>query len=115
MDSLRHLINVSYYIKPGHRIRIGRITISGNTAAHTDVIHRALKIREHQLYSPKAFRESEDQLNELGTFHQAKITTQPSDKPNEIDVNVIVVEKSRKTSLLDTWGEAIFKMPYSPG
>ena len=103
MDSLRHLISVSYYIKPGHQIRVARITISGNTATDDDLIRRTLKIREHQLYSAKAFRESKAQLDGLGIFGQTKITTEPSAKPNEIDVNIIVVEKARvNSSLLDT-------------
>ena len=102
MDSARHLINVVFLITPGHQVRIGRIIISGNAATHDDVIRRALKIREHQLYSAKAFRESKVQLDKLGIFDGTKITTKPSAESNEIDVNVIVVEKSsRKISMLD--------------
>jgi hypothetical protein len=103
MDSLRHLTNVSYEITPGHLVRIGRIIVSGNSATSDNLIRRTLKIREHQLYSAKAFHESKAQLDELGIFDETRITTTPSAKSNEIDVKVMVVEKpSPKISLLDT-------------
>ena len=95
----RHLVDARFVITPGQQVRIGRITISGNATTHADVIRRALKIHEHQIYSTKAIRESKAQLDGLGAFDLVKITTNPSAKSDEVDVNVIVVEKSgRKIS-----------------
>jgi len=58
-----------------------------------EAIRAALLIHEHDLYSARAFRESNDRLNKLGLGTQ--ITTQPSTKPDEINVKVTIVEKSR--------------------
>lgn len=93
MDSKRHLINVSVFVKPGDKIRIDQITISGNTTTPEKVIRAALRIHEHQLYSVRAFRESVARLVELGLG--TKITTQPSTRSGEINVKVTVVEKSK--------------------
>jgi outer membrane protein assembly factor BamA len=92
----RHLVDAHFVITPGQQVRIGRITISGNATTHADVIRRALKIHEHQLYNEKAIRESKAQLDGLGVFDSTKITTNPSAKSDEVDVNFIVVEKSSR-------------------
>jgi outer membrane protein insertion porin family len=93
MDDRRHLVDVKVFIKPGDEIRIDRITISGNTTTPVKVIRAALLIHEHELYSARALRESNARLNALGLGTQ--ITTQPSTKPDEINVRVTIVEKSR--------------------
>jgi outer membrane protein insertion porin family len=95
MDSKRHLINAKFFIKPGDETWIDQITISGNTKTPEQVIRAALRIHEHELYSVRAFRESKARLDELGLFSETHIMTQPSTKPDEINVRVIIVEKSR--------------------
>jgi len=92
MDSRRHLIDVNFFIKPGDEIRIDRITVSGNTTTPVEVIRAALLIHEHDLYSARALRESNDRLNKLGLG--THITTQPSTKSDEINLKVTIVEKS---------------------
>lgn len=92
LDTRGHLVDASFYIKPGPEIRIGRITISGAAAPDDRLIREALSFREHQLYSAKEFRESKIWLSDLGIFSGVEITTKPSTQPNEIDVNVVVQE-----------------------
>jgi len=93
MDSRRHLIDVKFFIKPGDEIRIDRITISGNTTTPVEVIRAALLVHEDELYSARALRESNARLNKLGLG--TRITTQPSTKPDKINLKVTIVEKSR--------------------
>jgi outer membrane protein assembly factor BamA len=93
MDSSRHLVNVRFFIKPGDETRIDQITISGNTTTPKKVIRAALRIHEHELYSARAIRESMARLEELGL--RPHITTQPSTRPDEINIRVAVVEKSK--------------------
>jgi outer membrane protein insertion porin family len=93
MDSRRHLIDVKLFIMPGDEIRIDQITISGNTTTPVEVIRAALLIHEHELYSTRALHESNDRLNKLGLGTQ--ITTEPSTKPDKINLKVTIVEKSR--------------------
>ena len=93
MDSKRHLINAKFFIKPGDETSIDHITISGNTTTPEQVIRAALRFHEHELYSTHAIRESMARLEELGL--RPHITTQPSTKPDEINVIVTIVEKSK--------------------
>jgi outer membrane protein insertion porin family len=93
MDSKRHLINVRFFIKPGGETRIDQITISGNTTTPEKAIRAALRIHEHELYSARAVRESMARLEELGL--RPHTTTEPSTKPDEINLRLTVVEKSK--------------------
>ena len=93
MDSERHLINVRFFIKPGDETRIDQITISGNTTTPEQVIRAALRFHEHELYSAHAIRESMARLKELGL--RPEITTQPSTKPDQINLKVTIIEKSK--------------------
>jgi outer membrane protein assembly factor BamA len=93
MDSKRHLVNVSVFIRPGDEIRIDQITISGNTTTPEKAIRAALRFHEHELYSTRAIRESMARLDKLGLG--TNITTQPSTKSDEINVRVTIVEKSK--------------------
>jgi outer membrane protein insertion porin family len=86
---------VRFFIKPGDETWIDQITISGNTKTPEQVIRAALQIHEHDLYSARACRESKARLDELGLFSWTHITTQPSDKSDEINLQVNVVEKSK--------------------
>ena len=95
MDHERHIVDVKFFIKPGDETRIDQITISGNTKTPEQVIRAALQIHEHDLYSARALRESKARLDELGLFSRTQITTQPSDKSDEINVKVVVIEKSK--------------------
>jgi outer membrane protein insertion porin family len=96
MDSKRHLVNVTVFIKPGDEIRIDQIKISGNVMTPEKIIRAALRIHEHELYSASAIRESKARLDELGLFSDTEITTEPSAKVDEINVRVSVVEKSKR-------------------
>ncbi len=93
MDSERHLINVRFFIKPGDETWIDQITISGSTTTPQQAIRAALRFHEHELYSTRAIRESMARLGELGL--RPETTTQPSTKPDEINVKVTIVEKSK--------------------
>jgi outer membrane protein insertion porin family len=93
MDSSRHLVNVRFFIKPGDETRIDQITISGNTTTPEQVIRAALRFHEHELYSAHAIRESMARLEELGL--RPHLTTEPSTKPDQINLKVTIVEKSK--------------------
>jgi outer membrane protein insertion porin family len=93
VDHKRHIVDAKFFITPGDEIRIDQITISGNTTTPEQVIRAALRFHEHELYSARAIRESMARLGELGL--RPHITTQPSTKPDEINVKVIIVEKSQ--------------------
>ncbi len=95
VDHKRHIVDANFFIKPGDETRIDQITISGNAKTPEQVIRAALRIHEHDLYSARAFRESKARLDELGLFSWTQITTQPSDKSDEINVKVVVIEKSK--------------------
>jgi outer membrane protein assembly factor BamA len=69
--------------------------VSGNTRTPERVIRAALRIHEHELYSARAFHESIARLIQLNLFSDTHITTEFSPKPDEINVRVTIVEKSK--------------------
>lgn len=72
-DELNHLVNITYSIDPGKKVRIDRIRITGNVSTRDKVIRRELKLQEGDYFSGKALRKSLENLNRLGYFEDVEI------------------------------------------
>ncbi|HUY26017.1 MAG TPA: outer membrane protein assembly factor BamA [Candidatus Binataceae bacterium] len=102
LDAITHRINVTFYINPGHEVLVNRINITGNTKTSDKVIRRELKIQEQEPYSAEAIRESKQALDRLGFFSETRITTEPAQQPDKINLDVNVAESN--TSSLQVAG-----------
>ncbi|MGH7780200.1 MAG: outer membrane protein assembly factor BamA [Candidatus Binataceae bacterium] len=102
LDPITHRINVTFYINPGHEVLVNRINITGNTKTSDKVIRRELQIQEQEPYSAAAIRESKKRLDRLGFFSDTRITTEPAQQPDKINLDVNVTE--RTTSSLQVAG-----------
>jgi outer membrane protein insertion porin family len=102
LDSVTHRINITFYINPGHEVLVNRINISGNTKTSDKVIRRELQIQEQEPYSAAAIRESKKRLDRLGYFSDVRITTEPAQQPDKINLDVNVAEAN--TSSLQVAG-----------
>ncbi|MHB8382653.1 MAG: outer membrane protein assembly factor BamA [Candidatus Binataceae bacterium] len=102
LDPITHRINITFYINPGHEVLVNRINITGNTKTSDKVIRRELKIQEQEPYSAEAIRESKQRLDQLGFFTDVRITTEPAQQPDKINLNVNVAEAN--TSSLQVSG-----------
>lgn len=73
LDDGNSRVEVTYRIKQGPKVRIGRINITGNTRTRDKVIRRALKLSEGDYYSAEALQKSIDNLRRLGYFDDVQI------------------------------------------
>lgn len=102
LDPITHRINITFYINPGHEVLVNRINITGNTKTSDKVIRRELQIQEQEPYSAAAIRESKARLDRLGYFSEVRITTEPAQQPDKINLDVNVAEAN--TSSLQVAG-----------
>ncbi|MDP9126874.1 MAG: outer membrane protein assembly factor BamA [Pseudomonadota bacterium] len=87
-------VDLTYHIKQGERVYIGRIDISGNTRTVDKVIRRQILVAEGDPFSTTAIHKSEQNLKDLGFFETAKVTPTDGAQPDRADVKVDVKEKS---------------------
>ena len=102
LDAITHRINITFYINPGHEVIVNRINITGNTKTSDKIIRRELQIQEQEPYSAAAIRESKKRLDRLGFFTEVRITTEPAQQPDKINLDVNVAEAN--TSSLQVSG-----------
>jgi outer membrane protein insertion porin family len=91
--------NVS--IDPGRRVYVRRINISGNAKSRDEVVRRELRQFESAWYDTDKIRLSRERLVRLGYLTNVTIDTIPvPDAPDQVDLNVNVVERSTGTFML---------------
>ncbi len=77
-DPARHLLNVSYKVTPGPRVKIGPIRFSGLTRTNEEFLRRHIELRQGQLYSDTTITAARDSLLNLGVF--SSVTALPQDQ-----------------------------------
>ncbi|MCL2469445.1 MAG: outer membrane protein assembly factor BamA [Alphaproteobacteria bacterium] len=87
-------IDVTYHIKPGQPVYIGRIDIAGNTRTIDKVIRREMLVAEADPFSATKIRRSEQRIRDLGFFETVKVTPQEGAQPDRSDIRVDVTERS---------------------
>ncbi len=94
LDDEQRLVNVSYTVRPGPRVYIGRIDIRGNERTRDYVIRRELRLDEGELYSGRKLRRSRQRLTNLQYFAEVKIDTKRRLEQGLIDLEIDVTEQS---------------------
>ena len=87
-------VDVTYHIKQGERVYIGRIDVAGNSRTIDKVIRRQIQLAEGDPFSATALHKSEQNLKDLGYFEEAKITPVEGAQPDRSNLKVDVKEKS---------------------
>lgn len=90
----KHIIDLTYNVKPGPRVYIERINITGNLRTLDEVIRREFRLAEGDAYSSTKIKRSEQRLNNLGYFEKVTISTREGSSPDKTVVDVQVAEKS---------------------
>ncbi len=87
-------VKLTFFIDPGKRIFVRRISIAGNFKTHDEVIRRELRQYEGAALSGKSLKLSRERLNRLGFFQSVTVETPsvPGDD-DKVDIVVKVVEK----------------------
>ncbi|MER2520418.1 MAG: outer membrane protein assembly factor BamA [Bdellovibrionales bacterium] len=91
-DSLT--VDLTYDIKQGERVYIGRIDVSGNNNTVDKVIRRQMQLAEGDPFNVTKVHKSEQNLKDLGFFEEAKVTPSDGAQPDRANLKVEVKEKS---------------------
>ncbi|MCF6248679.1 MAG: outer membrane protein assembly factor BamA [Desulfobacula sp.] len=86
-------VNITYSIDKKQPVYFNRINISGNFKTRDKVIRREIRIEEQGLYSKANIQRSFKNLNRLDYFADIDVKPVKTDKEDEFDLDVTVVEK----------------------
>jgi outer membrane protein insertion porin family len=101
VDREKRQVAFNIAVDPGRRSYVRRINIAGNARTRDEVIRRELRQYEGSWYDSERIRVSRERLDRLGYFMQVSIETVPvPDAPDQIDLNVIVEERSTGSFLI---------------
>lgn len=93
-DRQNKLIGLTYEIKPGPRVYVERINITGNVRTLDSVIRREFRLAEGDPFNASKLKRSEQRLNNLNFFEKVNVTNEPGSAPDKTVINVDVSEKS---------------------
>ncbi len=92
-DREKHLVNITYRVKPNAKVVVNNITIAGNARTKDSVIRRELYLSEGENFSQSDLSDSLNALRRTGYFNDVQI--QPRQvSPSTMDVLVKVDEAS---------------------
>ena len=86
-------IDVVFQVEKGPLYFIREIGISGNTRTVDSVVRREVPLVEGQLYSSRAIEIARVRLQRLSFFEEVELRPEPTDDPQQIDLEVEVVER----------------------
>jgi outer membrane protein insertion porin family len=90
-------VDLDFSVNKGAVVNVNRINIRGNQKTYDNVIRRTLKISEQERYSRTKIKRSQQLLERLGYFEEVNISTEQTENPNIVDLNVNVREGSTGT------------------
>ena len=86
-------LDVTFALVKGERIFVERIDIEGNTTTLDEVVRRQFRTAEGDPFSPREIKQASARIRALGYFEDAKVDTRPGSTPDQVIVNVDVIEK----------------------
>jgi outer membrane protein insertion porin family len=95
LDKDKHTVDLTFYVKPGQRVYVRRITFAGNTRTEDTVLRREMRQLEGSWYSQAAIDRSKTRLKQLGYFKDVKIEhKRVPGTDDKVDLTVTVEEQS---------------------
>ncbi|MFT5459777.1 MAG: outer membrane protein insertion porin family [Myxococcota bacterium] len=92
-DPDNRVVNLTFQIEKGEKLRIGRINITGNDPTFDKVVRREIQINEGEIYRGSLIKASKARLERLGFFDEANYITPRGDGPDVLDLNWQVSEQ----------------------
>ncbi len=93
-DREKKIATLTYSIKPGPRVYVERINITGNVRTLDEVIRREFRLSEGDPYNNAKLQRTEQRINNLGFFEKVNIKDETGSAPDKTVINVDVKEKS---------------------
>ncbi|WP_439156412.1 outer membrane protein assembly factor BamA [Yoonia sp.] len=85
-------LNLTYALVPGPRVFVERINIRGNGTTLDRVIRNQIRVVEGDPFNPREIRESARRIRALGFFANSNVDTRQGSAPNQVIIDVDVVE-----------------------
>jgi outer membrane protein insertion porin family len=92
-DPTADTAEVTYNVKKGQVIHIGKVYITGNTKTRDKVIRRELQLNEGDVFSSTKLEKSLQKLKKLDYFEQVEVVPTESDQSGIMNLHVKVKEK----------------------
>ncbi|MBV1897267.1 MAG: outer membrane protein assembly factor BamA [Rhodobacteraceae bacterium] len=86
-------LDVEFVLSKGPRVFVERIDIEGNTTTLDRVIRQKFRIAEGDPFNPREIRESAERIRALGFFADADVQAREGSSPDQVVVDVDVVEQ----------------------
>jgi outer membrane protein insertion porin family len=90
-------VDVIFQVTKGPLYFIRNVNVNGNTITVDPVIRREIPIVEGELYSQREILMGKARVQSLGFFEEVDFQVQPTDEPDQIDLDVQVVERPTGT------------------
>lgn len=85
--------DINFHIDKGPRVRIEKITITGNSVTRDKVIRREMRVKEGDIYNQRLVDLSRQKIMQLGYFSEVNFATPRGGKDDALNINIVVKEK----------------------
>lgn len=96
-DEESKVVDISYFLQPGQKVRIERIQFKGNKSTRDKVLRREMQIREGEVYNITKIRQSRQNLERLALFEEVKLSTPRASSDDRVDIVVEIKERQTGT------------------
>ena len=95
MDKVNQRVAFTFFIDPGRKVYVRRISIAGNTKTRDEVIRREVRQSEGGWYAEDKIKRSRERLDHLDYFKSVNIETPAvPGTTDQVDMNISVEEKA---------------------
>ncbi len=95
MDKEHQRVAFTFFIDPGRKVYVRRISVSGNTKTRDEVIRREVRQSEGGWYDQEKIKRSRERLDRLDYFKSVNIETPAvAGTTDQVDMNIAVEEKA---------------------
>jgi len=95
IDNENKTVAITFFVDPGKRVYVRRISFVGNTTTRDEVLRREMRQQEGAWMSTSKVERSKVRLNKLGYFKEVNVETPAvPGSTDQVDVNFSVVEQS---------------------
>lgn len=95
VDEDKREVKLNYYVQPGKRAYVRRITFTGHGSTHDETLRREMRQLEASPFSKSAVERSRTRLARLPFIEEAEVDTQPvPGTDDQVDVNFKIKERA---------------------
>jgi outer membrane protein insertion porin family len=89
-----HTIDVTFTVRPGKKVFVENINVSGNMRTLDEVIRREMTMVEGDPFNAEQLKKSEQRIKDLDFFEKVEIKQEQGLTPDKTNIDVAVTEKS---------------------